>query len=135
MKQWMKRSGLPSSVLLVTGLLFCGQCALGLVGRGAVHVARHVEARKVKRGETVKCAIRMQNLTPVPIDVFSEASCSCSVVDHSAGTIGPFGTYTTEIEIDTARSTIGEHHKAVTVKFRYADRTWIEPIDLKLHTW
>ena len=132
MKQWLKQSGFLSSTLLFLGLLFCMQCSLGLVGKGAVRVPRTVDAGTHKAGEKVRCAIRMQNLTPLPISIFAEVGCSCSLVDHSNGMFIPCGSYTPNVEIDTTGFPLGEQHKAVKVKFLYSNRSWEELVDMKL---
>ncbi len=132
MKQWLKQSGFLSSTLLILGLLFCMQCSLGLVGKGAVRVPRMIDAGTHKAGEKVHCAIRMQNLTPLPISIYTEVGCSCSLVDHSNGLFIPFGSYAPNVEIDTTGFLLGEQHKAAKVKFLYSDRSWEEEVILKI---
>ena len=132
MKQWLKQSGFLSSTLLILGLLFCMQCSLGLVGKGAVRVPSVIDAGTHNAGEKVRCPIRMQNLTPLPISIYTEVGCSCSLVDHSNGIFVPFGSNTPNVEIDTTGFHVGEQHKAAKVKFYYSDHTWEEVVDLKL---
>ena len=131
MKQWLKQSGFLSSTLLFRGLLFCMQCSLGLVGKGSVRVPRTVDAGTHKAGEKVRCAIRMQNLTPLPISIYTEVGCSCSLVDHSNGLFVPFGSYTPIVEIDTTGFSKGENTKSVKLKFVYSNRRW-EDVDLSM---
>ncbi len=132
MKQWLKQSGFLSSTLLFLGLLFCMQCSLGLVGKGSVRVPRMIDAGTHKAGEKVHCPIRMQNLTPLPISIFAEVGCSCSLVDHSSGIFLPFGSNTPNVEIDTTGFPQGRQHKSAKVEFVYSNRTWRENVDLSI---
>ena len=130
MKQWLKQSGFLSSTLLILGALFLMQSALGLVGRGSVLVPHVVDGGIVKSGDAVPFRIVCINRTPLLIKVFSEAGCSCSVVDKPSGTLFPFGSFNTKVEVKTAALPPGRHSKPTKLTFIYSNRTWEEQVDL-----
>ncbi len=130
MKQWLKQSGFLSSTLLILGALFCMQSALAFVGRGSVLVPHVVDKGIVKSGDAVPFKIVCTNRTPLPIKVFSEAGCSCSVVDQPNGILIPFGSLSTTVEVKTAGLSPGRHSKPAKIKFIYSDRSWEENVDL-----
>ena len=130
MLQKIKASGIFSSTLLILGMCFLMQCALGFVGKGAVRVPHSLNKGLVKAGDTIRFQIATQNLTPLPISVFSEAGCSCSVVENSAAIFTPFGHYTSIVEVNTSNMKPGIQHKPAKIKFQYSNRSWEEIIDL-----
>lgn len=121
--QWIPRT------LIALGCLMTLQASLNAAGMGRIEVkGKQFDAGMIRAGQAVEHRFSITNYTLQTVDVKTQPSCGCTLVEKPGSRLSPFSQMPLTAHIETAGMKPGQYKKSVTLKMQAGPKDWEEVV-------